>query len=171
MKLAQSCLTLCDPMSYTVHGILQARILQWVVISFARESSQPRDRTLQADSVPAQLPEKPLFCSGSAPQCLGRKHLSLLSNWGPHLSVLQSPPDWLQLIGPSLQAPPPHVPTMLRVGLYMVHSSSARPRSSCRPRAVCACSRCARSHWPRKPSSLPPRPPSSRRASCTAPSS
>ena len=43
MKLAQSCLTLCDPMDYTVHGILQARILEWVAISFSRESSQPRD--------------------------------------------------------------------------------------------------------------------------------
>jgi len=32
-------------MDYTVHGILQARILEWVAISFSRESSQPRDRT------------------------------------------------------------------------------------------------------------------------------
>ena len=30
VKVAQSCLTLCDPMDYTVHGILQARILEWV---------------------------------------------------------------------------------------------------------------------------------------------
>ena len=36
---------LCDPMDYTVHGILQARILEWVAIPFFRESSQPRDRT------------------------------------------------------------------------------------------------------------------------------
>ena len=43
----QSCLTLCDPMdyTYTVHGILQARILEWVAVSFSRGSSQPRDRT------------------------------------------------------------------------------------------------------------------------------
>ena len=32
MKVAQSCLTLCDPMDYTVHGILQARILEWVAL-------------------------------------------------------------------------------------------------------------------------------------------
>ena len=38
-------LTLCDPMNYTVHGILQARILQWVAIHFSRGPSQPRDRT------------------------------------------------------------------------------------------------------------------------------
>ena len=39
------CLTLCDPMDYTVHGIPQARILKWVVFPFSRGSSQPRDRT------------------------------------------------------------------------------------------------------------------------------
>ena len=45
MKVTQSCLTLCDPMDYTVHGILQARILKWVAFTFSRGSSQPRDRT------------------------------------------------------------------------------------------------------------------------------
>ena len=44
-SLAQSCRTLCDPMDYTVHGIHQARILEWVAIPFSRGSSQPRDRT------------------------------------------------------------------------------------------------------------------------------
>ena len=45
VKVAQSCLTLCDPMGYTVHGIFQARILEWVAIAFSRGSSQLRDRT------------------------------------------------------------------------------------------------------------------------------
>ena len=45
VKVAQSSLTLCDPMDYTVHGILQARILEWVVFPFSRGSSQPRDQT------------------------------------------------------------------------------------------------------------------------------
>ena len=44
-KVAQSCPTLCDPMDYTVHGILQARILEWVAFPFSRGSSQPRDQT------------------------------------------------------------------------------------------------------------------------------
>ena len=49
-KLLQSCLTLCDPLNYSlpspsVHGILQARILEWVAIPFSRETSQPRDGT------------------------------------------------------------------------------------------------------------------------------
>ena len=45
MQVAQSCPTLCDPMDYTVHGILQARILEWVAYPFSKGSSQPRDRT------------------------------------------------------------------------------------------------------------------------------
>ena len=45
MKVAQSCPTLCNPMDYTVHGILQARILEWVAFVFSRGSSQPRDQT------------------------------------------------------------------------------------------------------------------------------
>ena len=43
VKVTQSCLTLCDPMDYTVHGILQARILEWVAFPFSRRSSQLRD--------------------------------------------------------------------------------------------------------------------------------
>ena len=45
MKVAQWCLTLCDPMDYTVHGILQVRILEWIAFPFSRASSQPRDWT------------------------------------------------------------------------------------------------------------------------------
>ena len=43
VKVAQSSLTLCNLMDYTVHGILQARILEWVAFPFSRGSSQPRD--------------------------------------------------------------------------------------------------------------------------------
>ena len=45
VKVAQSCPTLCDCMDYTVHGILQARILEWLAFPFSRGSSQPRDQT------------------------------------------------------------------------------------------------------------------------------
>ena len=44
-KVSQSCSTLCDPMDYTVHGILWARILEWVTFPFSRGSSQPRDQS------------------------------------------------------------------------------------------------------------------------------
>ena len=48
--VAQSCPTLCEPMDCSpprssVHEIFQARILEWVAISFSRGSSKPRDRT------------------------------------------------------------------------------------------------------------------------------
>ena len=47
-EVAQSCPTLCDPMDcsppgFSVHGIFQAWILEWVAISFSRGSSQPRE--------------------------------------------------------------------------------------------------------------------------------
>ena len=45
VKVAQSCLTLCDPVDYTVHGILQARILECVAFPFSWGSSQPWDQT------------------------------------------------------------------------------------------------------------------------------
>ena len=45
VKVAQSCPTLRDPIDYTIHGILQARILELVAFPFSRASSQPRDWT------------------------------------------------------------------------------------------------------------------------------
>ena len=49
-EVGQSCPTFCDPVDYSppgssVHGILPARILEWVAISYSRGSSQLRDRT------------------------------------------------------------------------------------------------------------------------------
>ena len=53
-------------MDYTVHGILKARILEWVAFPFSRESSQPgiepRSPALQADSLPAEPEGKPYVC-------------------------------------------------------------------------------------------------------------
>ena len=45
VKVAQSCPILCDSMDYRVHGILQARILEWVAVPFSRGSSQSKGRT------------------------------------------------------------------------------------------------------------------------------
>ena len=65
MLVTQSYLTLCDPMDCSppgssVHGILQARILEWVAMSSSGGSSQPgikpRSPTLQADSLPSEPP-------------------------------------------------------------------------------------------------------------------
>ena len=43
VKIVQSCPTLCDPTDHTIHGILQARILEWVAFPFSRGSSQSKD--------------------------------------------------------------------------------------------------------------------------------
>ena len=45
VKVAQLCSTLCNSMDSRVHGILQARILKWVVVPFSRGSFQPEDWT------------------------------------------------------------------------------------------------------------------------------
>ena len=64
LKVTQSCPTLCNPVEYTVHGILQARILECIVFPFCKGSSQTKDRrpkspALQADSLPAEPQGKP----------------------------------------------------------------------------------------------------------------
>ena len=65
------CPTLCDPMNYTVHGILQARTLEWVAVAFSRESSQARNWA-QVCATPVLLPGK----------SHGRRSLVYCSPWG-----------------------------------------------------------------------------------------
>ena len=59
VKVAQLCLTLCNPMDYTVHGILQARILEWVAIPSPAELPDPgtelESPALQMISLPTEL--------------------------------------------------------------------------------------------------------------------
>ena len=59
VKLAQLCPTLCNPMDYTVYGILQARILEWVAVPSPNPGIEPGSPALQADSLPTELPGKP----------------------------------------------------------------------------------------------------------------
>ena len=68
--VVQLCLTLFDPMNYSlpgssVHGILQARVLEWVAIPFFKGSSQPKDRpgssALQMNSLLPKPTGKPKF--------------------------------------------------------------------------------------------------------------
>ena len=68
-EVTQSCPTLCDPMgcslpAFSVHGIFQARILEWVAISFSGDlpdwRTEPGSPALQADS----LPTEPSGCGG-----------------------------------------------------------------------------------------------------------
>ena len=81
-EVAQSCPTLCDPIDYTVHGILQARILEWVAFPFSRgfpnPGIEPRSPTLQADSLPAEPQEKPYV-----PRACNKHHYSWARLWLP----------------------------------------------------------------------------------------
>ena len=70
IEVTQSCLILCNHMDCnlpgsSVHGIAQARVLEWVAIPFSRESSppgiKPRSPTLQADASPSEPPEPNLL--------------------------------------------------------------------------------------------------------------
>ena len=87
MKVTQSSLTVCDLVDYTVHGILQARILEWVPFPFSRESSQPRDRTQVSHIVGRFFTS---WATQVKPKNTGVGSLSLLqeifptqeSNWG-----------------------------------------------------------------------------------------
>ena len=63
VKVSQWCPTLCDPMDYTIHGILQARTLEWVTIpspgDFPNPGIKHRSPALQADSLPTEPQGKP----------------------------------------------------------------------------------------------------------------
>ena len=64
VEVTQLCLTLCNPMNYTVHGILQARILEWVAFPFSTRDLpnpgiKPRSPAMQADSLSSKPQGKP----------------------------------------------------------------------------------------------------------------
>ena len=71
VKITQSCLTLCDPVDYMVHGILQARMLEWVAVlspaDLPNPGIEPRSPTLQVDSSPVEPQGKPIIeiCNSS----------------------------------------------------------------------------------------------------------
>ena len=92
--VTQSCPTLCDSMDCslpvsTVHGILQARILEWVAMPSSRGSPRPRDQTRhclyllhwQACSSPSEPPGKPMVSSPTA----------YFPCYGPHRAPLWTP--------------------------------------------------------------------------------
>ena len=63
MKITQSCLTICDPLDHTVHGVLQARTLEWAAfpspLDLPNPGIKPRSLALQAESLPAEPEGKP----------------------------------------------------------------------------------------------------------------
>ena len=87
VKVAQSCLTLCDPMDYRINGTLQARILEWVAIplsprNLSNSGIEPRSPTVQADSLPAELPGKPKNIGVGSLSLLQQIFLTQESNQG-----------------------------------------------------------------------------------------
>ena len=67
-EVTQSCPILCNPMDcrlsgFSIHGIFQARVLEWIAISFSRDlpdpGIEPGSPALQADALPSELPGKP----------------------------------------------------------------------------------------------------------------
>ena len=73
------------PMAYTVHGILQVRILKWVAVPFSRGSSQPGIEprsSLQADSLPSEPPRKPKNTGVGSLSLLQGISPTQESNWG-----------------------------------------------------------------------------------------
>ena len=88
--VAQSCLTRCDPMDRSprgpsVHGISQAGILEWVAISFSRESSRPRDQTciscIEGRFFPAEPWWKPQFGTGKDKVTQTLESTRILQKW------------------------------------------------------------------------------------------
>ena len=89
VKVAQSYPTLCDSIHCTVHGIVQARILEWEAISSSRGSSQPGDQTqvscIAGSSLPAEPPGKPRNTEVGSLSRLQQIFLTQESNQGlPH---------------------------------------------------------------------------------------
>ena len=104
-SVAQSCLTLCGPMDCSppgssVHGILQARILEWVAISSSRGSSQPRDQT-RVSSISRIVRQILYHCtSWEAPYCTILNANGFFFNFEKWLSVAVS---FFALIFPAIK--------------------------------------------------------------------
>ena len=131
VKVAQSYPTLYNPMDYTIHRILQARILEWVVFPFSRVSSQPRDQTWVSGTAgtfftslatreaqeygsgypfpfPADLPYPgiklgfPALRADSLPTELSEKSLSKLPKKDKRREICWPRWGWMQLYSPEL---------------------------------------------------------------------
>ena len=107
-EVTQSCLSLCNPMDYSLpgsslHGILQARVLEWVAISSSRGSSQPRDQT-RVSLIPGrcfnlwatrEAPNSPhILCESHCCATLNRMRNGSVSSV-LHKSVFVGPEIWL----------------------------------------------------------------------------
>ena len=85
------CVHMCVCLYYTVHGILQDRILEWVAVPFSRESSQPRSPILQVNTLAAEPSGKPV--------CLYRESVFSICTYLESLWAKQKMnSDWLSFV-------------------------------------------------------------------------
>ena len=119
VKVTQSCPTLCDRMDFAAHGILQARILEWVAIPFPRGSFQSRDQTQVTEIWDKSFREHvsafldPFNCSMEKCVCLSKCHLKPhlttdIMNLGENRKQRKSehkPPPWIRRSKPGSSKP------------------------------------------------------------------
>ena len=118
VNATKSCLTLCNPMDYTVHGILQARILEWVAYPLSSGSSQPRNwirvsciKSVMPSShlnlcrplflLPPIPPSIRVFSNESTPHMRWPKYCSFSFSISPsneHPGLISFRMDWLDLL-------------------------------------------------------------------------
>ena len=89
VKVAQLCPTLCHPMDYTVHGVLQARILEWITLPFSRGSFQPRDWT--SVSYVSCISRWVLYHLGFPDSSVGKESICNAGDLGSILGLGRSP--------------------------------------------------------------------------------
>ena len=103
MKVTQSCPILWYPMDYTVHGILQARILEWVAFPFSRDlpnpGIEPRSPTLQVVSLPVEPQGEPKNTGVSSLSLLRWRSWEANSRMEPGSSALQMDSLSIELSG------------------------------------------------------------------------
>ena len=120
VRVTQSCLTLCSPMGYTVHGVLQIRMLEWVAFPFSRESSQPRDWTQVSyiagrffTSWATGVSPNPIGCCLFKKKCAYRlTQSSTVKKRGIQKTTLLTPPSldlrWISVVQAPQSAGPCH---------------------------------------------------------------
>ena len=95
VKISQlSCLTLCDPMDYTVHGLFQARVLEWVAFPFSSLPAEPQGKPNGSFNVPnmtySSFKNRRFVSLAALGLCCCGRAFSSGGEWGLFLVVVRS---------------------------------------------------------------------------------
>ena len=140
IEVAQSCLTLCDsvdcsPPGSSIHGIFQARIFEWVAISFSRDLPEPGiepwSPTVQADASLSEPPGKPHRYSQNllrdpALPFRERSSSSISQSTGPSSPTRKTSQD-TNPAPPSGETPQPRGATILRTWFFLINHTVYSP--------------------------------------------